>query len=338
MHQLRIGCHGVNGHQILGVSATLKHAAVTALSGVSKAQCGDLKKQHPHLAKALQWVPSLEVLLRDPDVDMISICSPRRDEQADDIIRSLEAGKHVYAEKPLALTLEDLRHIREAVARSGKALRAMTGASYVPAFVAMKEIVDSGQIGSVVQVCAQKSYPYHDERPQDRGVDGGLITQAGIHAISFIRWVTGLDFLTVSAFDTSVGNPGKGRLQMAAAMSFSLNNGAVGVVNCNYLNPQKFGWWGDDRLRVYGTEGMVESFRGGTRVRLATHQQEHREMPVPEEIPGAHLAAFIDLLTTETPMRVSAADSLVETEVVIAAQLSADRGGMPISLSQKGFA
>ncbi len=336
MQQIRIGCHGVNGHQIFGVASTLKLAVLTALSGVTEAEYEGLKEQHPHLAETLRWYPDLDAMLDDAHIEMISLCSPRRDEQADDIIQSLEAGKHVYAEKPLALTPEDLDRIREAVKRSGKELRAMTGASYSPAFAAMNEIVDSGQIGPVVQVYAQKSYPYHDKRPQDRGVDGGLITQAGIHAISFIRWVTGLEFVRISAFDTMLGNPREGHLQMAAGMSFALNNGGVGVANFNYLNPTTFGWWGDDRLRVYGTKGMVESLEGGTRVRVTTNRREPREVPVAEEKPGAHLSAFIDLLADGTPMRVSIEDSFIETEVVITAQLSADQDGEPLALARRG--
>ena len=336
MRHIRIGCHGVNGHQIFGVASTLKHAVLTALSGVTETEYEGLKKQHPHLGDALRWYPDLGAMLDDAHIEMVSVCSSRRDEQADDIVRSLEAGKHVYAEKPLALSPEDLDRIREAVKRSGKELRAMTGASYSPAFTAMKEIVDSGEIGPVVQVYAQKSYPYHDKRPQDRAVDGGLITQAGIHAISFVRWVTGLEFVRISAFDTMSGNPREGHLQMAAGMSFALSNDGVGVANFNYLNPTRFGLWGDDRLRVYGTEGMVESLEGGTRVRVTTNRKELHEVSVAEENPGAHLSAFIDLLADGTPMRVGVEDSFVETEVVITAQRSADRRGEPLALARRG--
>lgn len=337
MRQIRIGCYGINGHQILGLASTLNRAGITALSGVTEAECEGLKKQHPHLAETLRWYPSLDVMLSDAHIEMVSLCSPRRDEQADDVIQSLEAGKHVYAEKPLALTLEKLDRIRKAVKRSGKELRAMTGASYMPAFAAMKEIVDSGEIGPVVQVCAQKSYPYHDKRPQDRSIDGGLITQAGIHAISFIRWVTGLDFVRISAFDTMSGNPREGQLQMAAGMSFALSNGGVGVANFNYLNPTCSRWWGDDRLRVYGTKGLVESIEGGTRIRVITNERELRKVHVTEDKPGAHLQAFVALLVDGTPMRVRVVDSFVETEVVITAQLSADQGGKPLAITRGGY-
>ena len=332
MPALKIGCYGLNGHQILGLAPELKHAAITAISGVTPAEFEEIRKGHAYFVDTLEWFPDLEALLADAQVDVVSITSPRRDEQADHAVQALEAGKHVYAEKPIALALEDLDRIREAVARSGKKLCAMTGASYAPHFTAMKEVVDRGEIGEVVQVYAQKSYPYHDRRPQDRGVDGGLILQAGIHAVTATRWVTGLEFAMVSAFDTMLGNPGDGRLQMAAGIAFTLSNGGVGVANFNYLNPRALPYWGDDRLRVYGTNGMVEGIEGGTRLRVTTHDRATRSPKAPEEKHAAHLQAFIDLVVDGTPMRMPAEDCFLETEVVIAAQRSADQGGMPIAI------
>ena len=52
-------------------------------------------------------------------------------------------------------------------------------------------LVDQGTLGTIVHVQAQKSYPWHDRRPQDTAVDGGLVRQVGIHAVRFIHGATG---------------------------------------------------------------------------------------------------------------------------------------------------
>ena len=332
MSEVRIGCHGLNGHQIHSHRPHLRNARIVALSGVTGGEFESLCKDNPHLAGGARRYCELAELLADEQVDMVSLCSARRSEQPAHAVRSLEAGKHVYAEKPLAVTLEDLDHIRDAVSRSGKHLRAMTPNCHRPAFTAMREAVQAGTIGRVVQVCAQKSYPYHDGRPQDRDVDGGLITQAGIHSVTAIRWVTGLEFESVAAFDTTAGNPREGDLQMAAGMIFTLSGGAVGVVNLNYLNPKKIGWWGDDRLRVHGTDGMIETLRGGQSACLTTHDSETKELKVDPRDDRAHLQAFIDLINDNTPMRVTFEENLVESRVVITAQRSADQGGKVIRI------
>ena len=336
MEEIHIGCYGTNGHQILALAPALKDASIDAVAGVSEAGFARITRDHPNLAGSMKYYPDLEALLGDERLAMISLCSPRRDRQAEETIRALGAGKHVLAEKPLCLTLEELERIRGAEARTDKQLRSMTGSVYSPIWTAMREIVGSGEIGQPVQVVAQKSYPYHDRRPQDRGVDGGLIRQAGIHAVTFTRWATGREFTTVSAFDTTRGNPRAGQLQMAAGLAFTLDNGGTGAANFNYLNPRQIGSWGDDRLRVYGTEGMVENLRGTARIQVTTHGQATRHIEVPAESPGSLEQAFVDLILHGTPMRASAADCLLETEVVCAAQLSADRGGEPIRIGNGG--
>ena len=62
----------------------------------------------------------LDELLADPQVEIISLCSPRRADQARDAIRCLKAGKHVYAEKPAALTEWKLDEILTAAKESGR--------------------------------------------------------------------------------------------------------------------------------------------------------------------------------------------------------------------------
>ena len=89
--------------------------------------------------------------------------------QPQDAIRCLRAGKHVLAGTPPALTNNDLDRGLEAASESGQSCREMGPA----AFVQPRDIVFGGQIGEVVQIFSQKSYPDHDGRPPDGNIDGG---------------------------------------------------------------------------------------------------------------------------------------------------------------------
>lgn len=324
METLRIGCFGINGHTLFGGASQFHRAEIAAISGVTDEQYEKLRKDFPEVIEKSKRFHSLEAMLEDGDVDLVSLCSSRRDEQARHTISALLAGKHIYAEKPLALTAEDLERIRETVWQTGLEVRACTGSSYNPVCCAMKEIVDSGEIGDVVQVFAQKSYPYHDHRPQDRGIDGGLILQAGIHAVCFTRWVTGLEFVAVSSFDTKLGNPREGDLQMAASICFELDNGAVGVANFNYLQPITDPYWGDDQLRVHGTRGVVEAINGYTCHSVSTLDQKRRELQISPQ--PSFFQEYIDLLLDGKAMRTSTEDALRETEVVIRMHEAATTG------------
>ena len=75
-------------------------------------------------------------------------------------------------------------------------------------------------------------------------------------------------------------------------------------------------------------ERMIETMEGGRAVYLTTHEQETRRLYLPAEPPAAHLRGFVDLLTIGKPMRQTAEDCLIETQIVIQAQRSADQGGV----------
>ena len=211
---------------------------------------------------------SLDELLRHPEVELVSLCSPRRRDQARDAIRCLEAGKHVYAEKPCAFTEADLDAILATAARTGRQFHEMAGTAFEQPYFAMRELVATGRLGPVIQVFAQKSYPYFDGRPQDEDIDGGLLRQVGIHAVRMIEHGAGVRVTEVQALETELGNRQRTGLRMAANLQCRLANGGLASIIANYLNQPGFGSWGNETLRIFGEKGFVEATDGGTRTRL----------------------------------------------------------------------
>jgi len=203
---------------------------------------------------------------------------------------------------------------------------AMLGMTYYPIIRQMAAEVRAGRIGEVVHVYGMKSYPYHDGRPQDRGVDGGLICQAGIHAIDMIRAVSGQEVTETFAFDTMHGNPQPGQLQMAGSVAMRFGNGALGLLAVNYLNPKKMGFWGNDQIRVHGTGGMIEAVDGLTRAVLAGVDDEPQTLAI--DAPDYHQQTqdFIDWVAGRCQPHHTLDDSLRCTRVVLSAQKSADLG------------
>jgi predicted dehydrogenase len=324
MTEVKIALHGICGHQITDQLGKMTRCRLRAVSGVEQSWLQSLKKEKPEIAGDARWNASLEEMLGS-DVDLVSFCSPRRDGQAKEAMRALYAGKHVLAEKPLATRREDLAALKRAAEETGKRVWAMTTMIYDPRFVGMGKVVQGGVIGKVVQVLAQKSYPYRDYRPQDRGVDAGLIMQAGIHAVSFIRFVTGLEFEEVFAQQTGVGNPRKGELQMGANIACRMSDGSLASIVCNYCNPLTIGYWGNDQLRVFGTKGMIELVDGLNRRMLVTQDQGPRGFEDAEPN-TCYPQDVIDCILDGTGTMLTQEDGFVNTGVVIAAQESADRG------------
>jgi predicted dehydrogenase len=278
MAPLGVGLYGGNGHQIQHALVGQPRAELAAFAALGREALPEALRDRP----SVRQVATLDELLADPRVQFVALCSPRRRDQAREAIRCLEAGKHVYAEKPCAMSETELDEILATARRTGRFFREMSGAAFEQPYLALRQVVRSGVLGTVVQALAQKSYPYHERRPQDEDVDGGLLLQVGVHAFRFIEQVGGVRIAGAAALETQLGNPGGGGLRMAVSMSLRLENGGVASVLCNYLNPPTFGSWGNEALRVFGTQGMVEAVDGGKRTRLVLNGADRGPLDVSE--------------------------------------------------------
>jgi predicted dehydrogenase len=317
MKIINTGLYGANGHQVFGLLAANPRAVCRGFAGFPRERLPEPLRSNP----AVRDYGSLDAMLADPELQLVSLCSPRRDAQAADAVRCLEAGKHVYAEKPCALNEADLDAILKTAAAHGVKFHEMTGSAFDQPYREMRRLVRSGVLGEIVQVWAQKSYPWYDTRPQDEGLDGGLLRQAGVHAVRFVEHTTGLEATTVSAMETRLGNavPG-GECRRAAQISMRLSNGGLACVIVNYLNLKGFGSWGNEHLRIFGTEGFVESVDAAARTRLILKDQDCGPLK-PAEPPLEWFECFLDELTgTGDGFPITQEEEFHPTRVVIRAK------------------
>jgi len=143
-------------------------------------------------------------LLDRKDVDAIMVTSPDacHEEHA---VAALEAGKHVYLEKPMAITVEGCDRILAAARKSGKGLMVGFNMRYMNIFQCMKEIVDSGTLGEIKAVWVRHFvghggrwyfHDWHGNRKQSTG----LLLQKASHDLDMIHWITGQYTRRVAAF------------------------------------------------------------------------------------------------------------------------------------------
>ncbi len=330
MSELRVACFGTNGHQPFSLFDGLCRAKLVGCADVPEATLDELRRKHPEAFAEAKGYPGLDELLAESGADLVCICSARRSGQHADIVRALDAGCHVYAEKPLATTAAGLELVHEAAARSCREVRAMTGLCYNPTLREVRHLVADGELGEIVQVFVQKSYPCHDGRPPDEGVDGGLLMQAGIHGVSMVRFVTGLAFGEVRAAETATGNPLGGELRMAAEIGIRLSGGALATVIANYCNPRGMGFWGNDHVRVFGTRGMAEAVDGMRRSSVTLGRDPPKALPVADSDHGGYRALLEDYvahLLDGSGMLLSQEDCFADSALVVRAKESCALGG-----------
>ena len=136
-------------------------------------------------------------LVADPAVELVSITSPNvlHKEMA---LAAIAAGKHVYCEKPLALTAADAREL--ALAAEAKGVRTLVGYNYLcsPALQHIKRLLDDGELGALtyLRVCFEEDYMADPAVPfswrcERAKAGSGTLGDLGSHAISLARFLGG---------------------------------------------------------------------------------------------------------------------------------------------------
>lgn len=316
--KIKVGLYGQNGHQIHRKLIDNPNAELVAVCGMKPEAFADNERYQSGKVKIYE---SLSEMLENKEIDLISLCSPMRAHQAKDAIDCLNAGKHVYSEKPAALSEKELDEILEAERKSGCEFHEMADSIFVEPYWTMSKLVKSGKIGDVVQVYVQKSYPLcAGSRPQDEETDGGLIRWVGIHAMRFLEHITGIKVKDVDVVQTHLGNitPDKG-LYTASSWSMTLENGGVASACLNYLNPPKFKRWGNEAIRVFGTKGMIEIVDGAQSTAIYANGEFEGEIDISNSDCEDFFGIYIEHLQGKRPMPMSQEDELHPLRVVIRA-------------------
>ena len=167
-------------------------AEMSAVCDRNPAMLERYREEHPDSRAYLcsDW----KELLANPDVD--AVCIMVRDQYHEEIaVAALEAGKAVYLEKPMALSVEGCDRILETAWRTGSKLFIGHNMRYVPSILKMKEIIDSGLIGEIQSVWVRHFINYgscyFSHWCARRETCNGLLLQKGAHDIDVIHWLAG---------------------------------------------------------------------------------------------------------------------------------------------------
>ncbi|WP_300435734.1 Gfo/Idh/MocA family oxidoreductase [uncultured Mameliella sp.] len=207
-------------------------------------------------------------LVADPAVDVVSITTPNNlhHEMA---CAALKAGKHVWCEKPMALTLAEAEEMARAAQEAGTVT--MVGYNYIrnPAFLHAKKLIEEGRIGRVVHVRGWVDEDYQADpdlpwtwraRLQDAGL--GTLGDLGCHLVSMVVGLAGpIESLVADMqiiHETRPLPDGSGRAAVenedTATALLRFANGAHGSISSS-----RSAWGRKNKLdwEIHGTRGMI---------------------------------------------------------------------------------
>ena len=138
---------------------------------------------------------SYQELLNDPEVDCVGIMSPT-DLHFEQAQEALKAGKHILVEKPVSLVPDELRRLRELSKETGRIVFPGHNFAYRPVDRKAKDIIDSGELGSVSYASLRAVHFIPDEHAAGwRRIfshsGGGAMMDSGTHLVYQLLYLMG---------------------------------------------------------------------------------------------------------------------------------------------------
>jgi predicted dehydrogenase/threonine dehydrogenase-like Zn-dependent dehydrogenase len=168
-----------------------------------------------------------KIIMQDADVDLVMITT-RHNSHANLVIESLDNGKNVFVEKPLALNVDELEEIIYSYKKSGKTLTVGFNRRFAPLAIKMKKIL--GTNGSPMNIVATMNAGYIPSKSwvHDMEIGGGRIIGEACHFIDLITFLSGSKVKMV--FMSSMGNDSKENTDNASIF-LKYENGTNAVIN-----------------------------------------------------------------------------------------------------------
>ena len=204
----------------------------------------------------------LDDLLADPELDGVIVATPHST-HAEIAVAAAEAGKHMFVEKPLTLTVADAKRVGEAAARAGVAVQVGHNRRRQPANRRIKAMVDSGELGTILQLDGMHTaagghkpdLPGWRKDPAECPFGG--MTALGVHTVDTFHYFVG-PARKVTSFSTRIR--GFNDLDEATTVVLEYESGPVASINTTYFAPPVVS------LSVVGSDAAAWNEEDGTRL------------------------------------------------------------------------
>lgn len=142
----------------------------------------------------------LQALMHDPDVDAVYIALPNALHH-EAVLEAARGKKHILCEKPFAMSVAHASEMVEACRDAGVILRIAHQIRLDAAVGRARDIVQSGRLGRLAAISLERASGLGVRTPWRQDVSqSGVIFDVGVHLLDLIQWVSGQEFVEVSAF------------------------------------------------------------------------------------------------------------------------------------------
>ena len=276
-------------------------------------------------------VRTIAQILAASDIDAVVICTPT-DTHADLIEQFTNAGKAVFCEKPIDLSLDRVKACLQVVRANKGTLMVGFNRRFDPHFMAVRAEIDKGSIGAVEMVTITSRDP--GAPPLDYiARSGGIFRDMTIHDFDMARFLLGEEVAEVSAMAAVLVDPAIGKADDSDSVQVMLKTATGKMALISNSRRATYGY--DQRIEVHGSKGVVSAEnQRPVSIELANGSGYTRPplhdffMTRYTEAYAAEIAAFVDAVGAKKAAAPSGEDGLLALALAEAALKSVKEGRM----------
>jgi predicted dehydrogenase len=203
-------------------------------------------------SRDIAWVPTLEEILNDPTIDAVVFATPHS-QHAQQVIQAAAAGKHVFVEKPLALTGDDARRAADAAKAAGVILAVGYNRRFNPSMKLLRDMIRDNKLGIISTISAEQSsisglsLAPGNWRVDAKEAPGAALTAVGVHPLDGM-----IDLIGRVKRVYAVITRRACKMDDTTNVMFSFENGVTGHLSCSIAVTPTY------RMAAHGTLGIAE--------------------------------------------------------------------------------
>lgn len=297
---------------------------ITAVCSRDRARADEYAAKHD-VARAYT---SYDEMLADPAVEVVYIASPNA-LHYEQVVAAARAGKHVYCDKPLAMTPEEARRAVDACRDAGVKLGVNFQTRHYAANQEAKRLIDEGAIGEIrlleIASCAGNN-PLKGWRTEPGLAGMGAVNNLAVHPLDLACYFAGSEVIEVVAL-TNVGRSNE--LETLPLILLRFESGAMAYINGNQAVPNPRA-----DMEIYGSEGRISgrsTTRPGMDGELLVKKNDGEETSTPFDTRDGFtraIQAFNEAVANDTKPNPSGEDGVRSVELVEAITRSARQGSV----------
>lgn len=334
--KLGVAIHGV-GEVAYAHAASWLNSPQAEIVSVTSRQADSARRLAEKFELDCHVGDDFDQVLADDCVDIVNLSGPNH-VHTEQGIAAAAAGKHLLVEKPMCLTMEENRTLRDAVQRSGVKSVVSFVLRWNPLFENLKALLAEGAIGDLFYLEVDYWHGLGDAWPgfewgRTVRCGGSTMLLGGCHAVDAIRWFAGEEIVEVAAFSNNT----KGRYEydanVVAILKFA--GGAIGKTSAAFDCELPYTF----NIDLLGTHGTLRDNRLWSK-KLLPGQTDWSEMPtiLPDSADVDHhpfdaeMNHLVDCILEDRQSHCSVADAYHTHEVCLAIDRSLAEGGRPVRL------